>query len=139
MGLDHGEMSASGQKRRSSRPLVASGLPRLAEDFGTRPWARTELLTALRSGCVPVHHEAAGERRAAVVLNAKTWDRSPARMFQLDRSLADFPRYPTHARVTANSGQLCIRKPPLLPDRTFFARFEGLACLASILLPCSIW
>jgi len=27
MGLDQGEMSAPGQKRRSSRPRVASGLP----------------------------------------------------------------------------------------------------------------
>jgi hypothetical protein len=54
-------MSAKGQKRRSSRPLVASGLPRLADDFGARrPWARTVLLTGLHSAGVTVHHKAAG-------------------------------------------------------------------------------
>ena len=105
MGLDQGEMSAPGQKRRSGRPLVASGLPRLADDFGARPWARTVLLTGLRSAGVTVHHEAAGRAKSRRGPKRKNVGQKP-RANVSDGSTTDLRTSWSEVRSSPNNGHV---------------------------------
>jgi hypothetical protein len=115
MGLDQGEMSAPCQKRRSSRPLVAPGLPRLADDFGARPWARTVLLTGFRSAGVTVQHEAAGRAKSRRGPKRKNVGQKPRANVSVG-SLAEAEKNPALVRSSAESGHSPPRQlRPLWP------------------------